>query len=200
MENKPADITECPLVLLRHFELFSWEESVSNKKLQLLEHLLSQNKQVIILSSRSFDSMAINGKGFKETTTLQERWSNVLNNFYTLYHRWKRPEKDDIDQEGQEIKREFLQFLNTKLANAKELSKVNKYCEQQTNLLFKRFEKECEHSEFLWGLRPLMLEFLKENRENYLNMEFRHNSFHHMAFVINQHFNRFYEQVCLKVQ
>jgi hypothetical protein len=51
-------------------------------------------KQIIILSSRSFDSMRIKeekqGDGTRDFT---DRWSNVMNQFYNLYHRWKQPPK-----------------------------------------------------------------------------------------------------------
>lgn len=81
------------VVLLRHFETGIADLAMTEKKLLLLEELLQQKKQIIVLSSRSFDAMnkieiKKNDAAGKDFT---DRWSNVMNQFYNLYHHWERP-------------------------------------------------------------------------------------------------------------
>ncbi|HVF80723.1 MAG TPA: hypothetical protein VM884_02275 [Flavisolibacter sp.] len=97
-ENKVDEnnVGKC-IVLLRHFELFMNDLEITEKKLDLLESLLGMKKQVIILSSRSFSSMRITeekeGRIIKDCT---DRWSNVMNQFYNLYHRWRQPKNEPV--------------------------------------------------------------------------------------------------------
>ncbi|MDQ6609585.1 MAG: hypothetical protein M3Y85_07170, partial [Bacteroidota bacterium] len=84
------------VVLIRHFELFMKDLVMTEKKLRLFESLLFLKKQIFVLSSRSFDSMVTrNGKTGTEAIDFTDRWSNVMNQFYNLYHKWKKPEQED---------------------------------------------------------------------------------------------------------
>jgi len=96
-DAKETDKGKKCIILLRHFELFMNDLAVTQNKLVLLESLLGQQKQIIILSSRSFDTMRIKDeKQGDAATDLTDRWSNVMNQFYNLYHRWQHPpEKQD---------------------------------------------------------------------------------------------------------
>jgi hypothetical protein len=84
------------IIIVRHFELFMNDLVSTQKKLVLLESLLRLKRQVVILSARSFDSMIIKTpEGATIAVDYTDRWSSVMNQFYNLYHRWKKPQKDD---------------------------------------------------------------------------------------------------------
>jgi hypothetical protein len=108
-DSKEQEANNKSIVLLRHFELFMNDLSVTEKKLILFESLLHLKKQIIVLSSRSFDSMRIKEikKEPAESKDFTDRWSNVMNQFYNLYHRWKRPITEASDSEKEQAKTEL---------------------------------------------------------------------------------------------
>jgi hypothetical protein len=136
VKDKPEEL-EKRVVLIRHFDMKMNDPAITEEKLKKLESLLSyKTVKVVIASCRHFETMVINepaeGKPVKD---LADRWSNVMNNFCMFYHRWKPGD--------------------TKLSPQKADIPLNAFDEK----LERRFNKECAHSEFLYGL----LEPLKQS-------------------------------------
>ena len=136
IKNNPEELAK-RVAVIRHFDMKMNDLAITEEKLKKLESLLSyKTLKVVIASCRHFENMVINepvdGKPVRD---LADRWSNVMNNFCMFYHRWKPGD--------------------TKLSPKKADIPVNAFDEK----LEKRFNKECAHSEFLYGL----LEPLKQS-------------------------------------
>jgi hypothetical protein len=115
-------------VLVRHFEMFSNDAAKTEAKLQLLEGLLRDKyERIIIFSSRSFECLLNtqpkNGKG--EMIDFRERWTNVMNKFYTVYYQWKKPGTSSLEKTNV--------IKNESLTADKIISDLNQYCNSQIN-------------------------------------------------------------------
>lgn len=135
IKDNPDELAK-RVVLIRHFDMKMNDPAITEEKLKKLECLLSyKTVKVVIASCRHFENMVIEPADGKPNKDLADRWSNVMNNFCMFYHRWKpgdtklSPKKADIPADAFDPKLE------------------------------KRFNSECAHSEFLYGL----LEPLKQS-------------------------------------
>ena len=149
------------MVVVQNIESHLDDQHVTQKKLDLLEGLLRKKIRIVILSSRSFDTLPIKyysiGKpDFKDYTN---RWSNILNSFYTVYHRWKGVEKYNV-----------VHILSTANCLASKIQRIvspqlqvslKTFVDRQSTHLVRRIEEECAHSDFLYSLLHPALEQLK---------------------------------------
>jgi hypothetical protein len=129
IKKDPAEL-EKRVVVVRHFDMKMNDLAVTEEKLKKLECLLSYKVvKVVIASCRHFENMPLieeaDGKIKKD---LSDRWANVMNNFCMFYHRWKPGD--------------------TRLAIKKPDTPVYTFDPK----LEERFDKECAHSEYLYGL------------------------------------------------
>jgi hypothetical protein len=202
------------VVILRHFEMFMDEFAISEKKLLLLESLIrntDSRKQIVILSARSFEAMTIveqvdKGKG-KDYT---DRWSNVMNKFYTAYHHCQPDPELSRDLEKETIKTQILQYCtgnidrynsnSTKPESPTHISQVKYYLRNQLDHLFDRLEEEFSHSDFLNGLRKPVLNFMQSQKEQFFDFDFQYPDKQHMLKIITRHFESVYENTCLEIQ
>ncbi|HEY6506252.1 MAG TPA: hypothetical protein VIZ28_19885 [Chitinophagaceae bacterium] len=199
------------IVLISHFEMYMNDLKATERKLSLLESLLREEKvQIIILSSRSFDSMLIKGTTEeKKEIDFTDRWSNVMNQFYTVYHHWTRPEEDDKTKaETEKVLWEFYFDKIYKIWEAekdvekhqKKYAEIINYLDDQIDKFFQKLDDECSYSDFLWGIRGSVLNYIKNNKEECLKFDFRYRNESHILKMIKRDFNDLNEQICLKIQ
>jgi hypothetical protein len=199
-------LMEKPIVLVRHFELYASNSEITEKKLLLLEFLLQQKVHIIVLSARSFEAMPLNQlpETSEENKYVEERWSNVMNNFYMLYHCWEKPAIDVLDKEKKELREKLLDYIESKLQRFKKLShhqsKIRLNFRYLVDQLMKKIDEECAHSDFLWGLRKPIYKFLEEHKNYYLKFEITNESTDTVLIRIADEFSVLFEQICLKIQ
>lgn len=209
--EKEASATR-QIVLLKHFEMYMDDPQLNEQKLLLLEWLLSKKKiQIIILSSCSYDKMPKTGPPVKADSEVpqdfSDRWSNVMNKFYSLYHHWKRPEERKADRE-KPFSAELLSYCMLRLRDQtnrfqlmpEELLEVKACLKKYAVIFLRNIDKECGHSDFLWSLRDSLYRHLLDPRNDCFRFDFQYNKRSHMCRVIRRHFNTLFEQMCLKIQ
>ncbi|MEP7372424.1 MAG: cache domain-containing protein [Chitinophagaceae bacterium] len=200
------------IVLINHFEMYMNDLKATERKLTLLESLLREEKiQIIILSSRSFDSMAIKGTTEeKKEVDFTDRWSNVMNQFYSVYHHWTVPDEIRSLKPG-EVQKELKQYCRDKInevwddqpVSAKQRLKrwqIIRYRNDQLNKFFQKLDNEFRHSDFLWDIRGSIFGYIKDNKEKCLKFNLPYRKKYHTLKIIKRDFNDLYEQVCLKIQ
>jgi hypothetical protein len=134
------------------------------------------------------------------TKDFTERWSNVMNGFYSLYHHWKNPLKKGQDVKKEEIKIVLYQYFIGKLQINPVSSTLEEYFNIQLNLFLDRVDRECSHSDFLWSLREPIFELIIMHSNQYLDFNFRNNDERHIRKIIKRRFNALYEEICIKIQ
>lgn len=189
------------VILIRHFDLFADVADISQKKLELLEALLHEKWQIVILSSRALDAFP------KPSTSAANvplnataRWSNVLNNFYVLLHRWKKPANDALAGESERLTNKLIGYIKDRLKLNNTPSALNYYTQQQVRYFFEQLDRECEASNFLWGLRHSLLQFVERSYQQYLSLDTAPAPEMYSAYQLHRSLELFHEQVCLKVQ
>ena len=202
------------VVVIRHFEMFMDDLKLTAAKLGLLESLLLEKKiRIIILSSRSLESMILKGaiEDGKEID-LTDRWSNIMNQFYTVYHRWEIPDGTTNDQKFK-TEQVLIKFYREKIDQIWKLeprqdpekidekyNEIKTYLTDQINKFFQKLEDECSHSDFLWGMRDPILEYIEKNQKDCLRLDLRYRNKSHIIKNIKSSFNDLYEQICIKIQ
>ncbi|MDB5207860.1 MAG: hypothetical protein JWR72_2935 [Flavisolibacter sp.] len=141
------------IIIIRHLELFMNDLAMTEKKLILFESLLRLKRQLVVLSSRSFDSMAIRTPD-KALIPIDytDRWSNVMNQFYNLYHRWLPDATGEKDIELKTIRKETRNKMF--IAGKKCIDNMDKAGESIFSKMIKAV-KAFVFKNFSWGSRAL---------------------------------------------
>lgn len=210
-EKKAAltDASKRCLILLRHFEIGMNDAAVSERKLKLLETLLQEKQQIVVLSSRSLDTMSATQSA--DGKDLTERWSSAINQFYTLYHRWQPPADDpekivfralrkDLKRSGWEKIKPELEKITDPATRKKRSRQMLRFYLRQVNEFMDNVNNECRQSDFLWSLRPTLFNYLQKHKGICLGFYFQNNRVQNMRRVVSRHFTTQFEQVCLKIQ
>ena len=150
------------ILVLQNIESNLHDASITEKKLELMEGLLRKRCRIVVLSSRSFNALPIRyyfiGKPeFKDFTM---RWSNILNNFYTIYHKWKKTGVSNHAQVELEAIRSVCDKIRGKIPPG-QMQSMAPFLKEQAENLIKRIKEECAHSDLLWALVEPLLKQLK---------------------------------------
>jgi hypothetical protein len=210
------------IIVLQNIESQLGDAGITEKKLAVIEKLLQHNQQVIILSSRSFDALPIKRyfEGKPEFQDFSARWSNVLNSFYTVYHKWKHP----VINAPSEIELEAKTKLNEKIKNSipKDLgfhllqpifkkanqnpvsedvpSSIDKFIDKEVDALFIKIRNQCCHSDFLWSLYERLLEQLLSITPSYISLDQKLRTKKAAQKAIKRQMNILFDNICLKME
>jgi hypothetical protein len=143
---------------------------------------------------------------------LTDRWSNVMNKFYTVYHQWKpspqvstdllaakKQTSDEIQAYCEKIINDFTREKNSN-ATDNELKPIKEYLARQISLFFTRLDQECNHNDFLNCLQKPILDYLRANKETCFHFDFQYLNKPHMLKIITRHIENVYENTCLRIQ